>query len=209
MGDDELSDGCLQFLNTSVRTALDLPQCKECEPTLNLVKPRSMGGSKVQMVARPLLQPPADDMQPQENFMRKYYTDQAWLDKERIVHQTPPEAHQKNMQAWQQLFAEIEAAIDLDSASAPAQALTKRWLRLAETANGGNEAIRTGSIEAWKDRHNWPQDQQDKLLASFGLDPQDRTASMKRVETVTKFIGRTIGRKVQSNLRALYERDPS
>ena len=77
-------------------------------------------------------------MQPQENFMRKYYTDQAWLDKERIVHQTPPEARQKNMQAWQQLFAEIEAAIDLDPASASAQALTKRWLRLAETANGGN-----------------------------------------------------------------------
>jgi DNA-binding transcriptional MerR regulator len=76
------------------------------------------------------------DMQPQENFMRKYYTDQAWLDKECIVHQTPPEARQKNMQAWQQLFA--EAAIDLDPASAPAQALTKRWLQLAETANGGN-----------------------------------------------------------------------
>jgi len=29
----------------------------------------------------------AIDMQPQENFMRKYYTDQAWLDKERIVHE--------------------------------------------------------------------------------------------------------------------------
>jgi DNA-binding transcriptional MerR regulator len=37
------------------------------------------------------------DMQPQENFMRKYYTDQAWLDKERIVHETPLEVRQKHI----------------------------------------------------------------------------------------------------------------
>ncbi|MGO9085155.1 MAG: MerR family transcriptional regulator [Terriglobales bacterium] len=149
------------------------------------------------------------DMQPQENFMRRYYTDQAWLDKERIVRQTPPEVHQKNLQAWRQLFAEIEAATDLDPASAPAQALAKRWLQIGESANGGNEAVRAGVIEAWKDRHNWPQDQQDRLLASFGLDPQDRTASMQRAETVIRFIGRTIGHKVQTNLRALYGLDPA
>ena len=78
-----------------------------------------------------------------------------------------------------------------------------------ETANGGNEAVRAGSIEAWSDRDNWPQDQQDKLLASFGLDLHDRIASMRRVDTVTRFIGRTIGHKVQSNLRVLYGFDPS
>jgi len=108
----------------------------------------------------------AIDMQPQENFMRKYYTDQAWLDKERIVHETPLEVWQKNVKAWRQLFAEIEAAIDLDPASESAQALTKRWLQLAETAHGGNEAVRAGNIEAWNDRPNWPREQQDKLLAS-------------------------------------------
>ena len=149
------------------------------------------------------------DMQPQEDFMRKYYTDQAWLDRKRIVHQTPVEARKKNSQAWRQLFTEIEAAIDLDPASAPAQALAKRWLQIVETANGSNEAVRAGSIEAWKDRDNWPKDQQDKLLASFGLDLHDRTASMQRVDAVTKFIGRTIGHKVQSNLRSLYGLDPS
>jgi len=149
------------------------------------------------------------DMQPQENFMRKYYTDQAWLNRNRIVHQTPVEARKKNLQAWRQLFTEIEAAIDLDPASAPAQALAKRWLQIIETANGGNEAVRGGSIEAWNDRENWPQDQQDKLLASFGLDLHDRTASMQRVGAVTKFMGRTIGHKVQSSLRGLYGLDSS
>jgi DNA-binding transcriptional MerR regulator len=149
------------------------------------------------------------DMQPQENFMRKYYTDQAWIDRKRIADQTPVEARKNNLQAWRQLFTEIETAIDLDPASAPAQALAKRWLQIVETANGSNEAVRAGSIEAWNDRDNWPQDQQDKLLASFGLDLHDRTASMQRVDAVTKFMGRTIGHKVQSNLRALYGLDPS
>jgi len=149
------------------------------------------------------------DMQPQENFMRKYYTDQAWLDRKRIAEQTPVEARKNNLQAWRQLFAEIESATDLDPASEPAQALAKRWLQLVDTANGRNEAVKAGSTEAWKDRDNWPQDQQDKLLVSCGLDPNDRTASMQRVDAVTKFMGKTIGHKVQSNLLALYGLDRS
>ena len=154
----------------------------------------------------------AIDMQPQENSMRKYYTDQAWLDKERIVHETPLEVWQKSMKAWRQLFAEIEAAIDLDPASESAQALTKRWLQLAETAHGGNEAVRAGNIEAWNDRPNWPREQQDKLLASFGLDLDERAASMERFESVAKFLGRAISHKMRSHLpslRALYGLEPT
>jgi DNA-binding transcriptional MerR regulator len=150
------------------------------------------------------------DMQPQENFMRKYYTEQAWIERAQLREHwehTPAETREKFRQTWQQLFTEIEAAIDLDPASEAAQALAKRWLQSAEAANGGNEAIRAGSIEAWKDRHNWPRDQQDKLLAGFGLDPNDRTASMQRAETVIKFIDRAIGHKVQTNLRSLYGLD--
>jgi len=142
-------------------------------------------------------------MQPQENSMRKYYTDQAWLDRERIVQETPLEIRKKNFEAWRQLFAEIEAVIDVDPASESAQALTKRWLQLAETAHGGNEAVRAGNIEAWKDYENWPRDQQDRLLAGFGLDPQDRTASTGRFESVTKFIRRAIGHKMRSSLPSL------
>ena len=149
----------------------------------------------------------AIDMQTQENSMRKYYTDQAWLDKERIAHETPLETRQKNLKAMRQLFAEIEADIDLDPASEAAQALTKRWLQLAEFAHGGNEAVRAGNIEAWNDRPNWPPEQQDKLLAAYGLDLDDRTASLQRFETVTKFIGRAIGHKVQTSLRSLYGLD--
>ncbi len=154
----------------------------------------------------------AIDMQPQENFMRKYYTHQAWLDKERILREMPPEVWRKNMKVWRQLFAEIEAAVDLDPASESAQALTKRWLQLAETAHGGNEAVRAGNIEAWNDRPNWPREQQDRLLAGFGLDLHDRAAAMGRFESVAKFLGRAISHKMRSNLpnlRALYGLEPT
>jgi hypothetical protein len=147
------------------------------------------------------------DMQPQENFMRKYYTEQAWVEKTQLMDNMPAETRERNRQAWQHLFIEIEAAIDLDPASDAAQALTKRWLQLAESANGGNDGIRAGGIEAWKDRLNWPQAQQDALLADLGLEPHDRTASMLRLETVAKFIARAIGQKVQSSLRGLYGLD--
>jgi len=152
------------------------------------------------------------DMQPQEKSMRKYYTDQAWLDKERIARERPAEEFKKNVLALRKLFCEIEADIDLDPASERAQDLTKQWLQLAEYAHGGNEAVRAGNIQAWNDYQNWPPDEQDKLLAAFGLDPRDRTASMQRFESVTKFLGRAVGHKMRSNLpsiRTLYGLDAS
>jgi MerR family transcriptional regulator, thiopeptide resistance regulator len=150
------------------------------------------------------------DMQPQENSMRKYYTDQAWLDKERIERETPAEARQKHIRALRQVFAEIEAAIDLDPASEEAQALTKKWLQLAEKAHGGNEAVRAGNTQAWNDYQNWPTDQQDKLLVGLGLDLQNRTVSLQRFEAVTKFLGRAVGYKIRSSIpsvRTLYGLD--
>lgn len=150
------------------------------------------------------------DMQPQENSMRKYYTDQAWLDKERIARETPAEVRRKYVQAMRQVFAEIEADLDLDPATEKAQILTRRWLLLAETAHGGNEGVRAGNVQAWKDIPNWPQEQQDRLLTGFALELVDRTASMRRFEAVTAFIGRAVGHKIRSNMpsiRTLYGLD--
>jgi MerR family transcriptional regulator, thiopeptide resistance regulator len=152
------------------------------------------------------------DMQPQENFMRRYYTDQAWLDKERIARQTPVEERKKNMLALRKLFVEIEAEIDLDPASERAQDLTRQWLQLAEFAHGGDEAVRAGNIEAWKDYKNWPQDGQDRLLAAFDLDLNNRAASLQRFESVTKFLGRAVSHKIRSNIpsiRSLYGLEPA
>jgi DNA-binding transcriptional MerR regulator len=152
----------------------------------------------------------AIDMQPQENSMRKYYTEQAWLDKERLTQETPLEARKKNMEEFRQVFAEIEADIDLDPASEQAQTLTRRWLVLSQFAHGGNEAIRAGNIASWNDRPNWPPEQQDKLLTAFGLDLEKRAASLQRFEEVTKFLGRAIYHKMRTNMpsvRDLYGLD--
>jgi len=142
------------------------------------------------------------DMQPQENSMRKYYTEQAWLDRTQLRENwehAPAETREKFTQDWTQLFTEIEAAIDLDPASEAAQTLTKRWLQFVDRGSGGNDGVRAGSIEAYKDRLNWPPEQQDALLASFGLDPKDRVGSMQRLDRVNKFIGRAVGYKFQTN----------
>jgi len=152
------------------------------------------------------------DMQPQENFMRKYYTEQAWIDKERIARERPAEEFKKNVLALRKLFCEIETDIDLDPASERAQDLTRQWLQLAEYAHGGNEAVRAGNIQAWNDYRNWPQEQQDRLLAAFNLDLKDRSASLLRFEEVTKFLGRAVSHKIRSNIptiRTLYGLDPA
>jgi DNA-binding transcriptional MerR regulator len=152
------------------------------------------------------------DMQPQENFMRKYYTEQAWTERAQLREHwehAPQETRERWRQTSQQLFTEIEAALDLDPASEEAQALTKRWLQLVDRGSGGNDGVRAGSIEAFKDRRNWPPPQQEALLAGFGLDPNDRTESMQRLDRVNGFISRAIGHKVQTNLRSLYALDQS
>jgi DNA-binding transcriptional MerR regulator len=152
------------------------------------------------------------DMQPHENSMRKYYTEQAWTEQAQLREawdKAPADTREKWHKSCQQLFTEIEASLDLDPASEAAQALTKRWLQILESANGGNDEVRAGSLEAWKDRHNWPLDEQDRILTGVGLDPDDRAASMQRLDTVNDFIGRAIGHKVQSNLRSLYGLDRS
>jgi hypothetical protein len=143
-------------------------------------------------------------MQPQENFMRKYYAEQAWLDKARLTTETPAEVCEERSRSWKQLFAEVEAALDVDAASETVQALAQRWLFLADVATGGNDGIRDGGIRAWKDHENWPLAQQDALLGVYGLDLSERTASMHRVERVASFIGRAISHHVLSNWRTLY-----
>ncbi len=148
------------------------------------------------------------DMQPQENSMRKYYTEQAWTDRTKLRDQwvhAPADAREKWHRTCQQLFTDIEASLDLDPASDSAQALAKRWLQMLDSADGSSNELRAGSLEAWTDRHNWPPDEQDRILSGFGLDPGDRAASMQRLDSVSNFIGRAIGYKVQTNLRSLYK----
>jgi TipAS antibiotic-recognition domain len=136
------------------------------------------------------------EMQPEEEFLRKYYTEEAWARRSRVLEEMPADTRERHQEAWRQLFLEVESALDLDPASETAQLLTGRWVLLVEAATGGDSAMKAGAIQAWKDHRNWPPGAQDALLARYGLVAgSDREASMQRVEKAARFIGQAIGRK--------------
>jgi hypothetical protein len=143
------------------------------------------------------------EMQPEENFMRKYYTEEAWVRRSQLREEIPSETLERHRDAWRQLFLKVESALDLDPAGETAQLLAKQWVLLAEVISGGDSGMKAGAIKAWKDHRNWPLAEQDALFARWGLDASsDRDASMQRVEKVAKFIGQAIGRKYYGALEA-------
>jgi TipAS antibiotic-recognition domain len=142
------------------------------------------------------------EMQPEANYMRKYYTEEAWAQKRELREQTAPEILERYHQAWKKLFLEVEAALDVDPAGETGQSLARQWVLLAEVISAGDPGIKAGAIKAWKDHQNWPSAEQDALFACYGLDPSsDREISMRRVERVGKFIGQAIGRKYLETLK--------
>ena len=153
-------------------------------------------------------------MQPQEeDFMKKYYTDEAWARRTSIRTQASPQTLEDYRQKWRRLFLEVEAGLDLDPASEAAQLLARRWVLLAEAVSEGESDIKAGAIDAWKDHRNWPLAEQDALFAHYGVEASsDRNASMMRVEKVAKFIGQAIARKYYGSLDsirlALVEKSP-
>lgn len=136
------------------------------------------------------------EMQPQEDFMQKYYTEEAWAKRNQIRSQASAETKKEHQQSWATLFLEVEAALDLDTESDAVQRLAKRWMQLARSFSEGDPEVWAGATEAWKDREHWPSDRQDALLAAFGLDPHtDRSAAKARLERAVRFIGRAMVRR--------------
>jgi hypothetical protein len=142
-------------------------------------------------------------MQPEENFIRKYYSEEAWTRRSQILEGTSPEARERHREAWRRLFLQVESALDQEPASESAQTLTRQWVLLVEAGTGGDSEIKAAAIKAWKDHQNWPPEAQEALLVRYGLDGgSDREASMQRMEKVGKFIGQAIGRKYYGALEA-------
>jgi MerR family transcriptional regulator, thiopeptide resistance regulator len=135
------------------------------------------------------------EMRPEENYMRKYHSEEAWTRRKQIMQEMDPELRERFGALRKQLFLEIESALDLDPASEVAQSLAKRWILLSEMITGADPGVKAAAIEAWKDHRNWPPEAQDAMLDRYGLSVDNREESMRRVEKVAKFIGQAIGRK--------------
>ncbi len=101
------------------------------------------------------------------DVMRKYYSEEAWPDwQEYFAHWPPPE--------WQALYTEVNAAGDLDPASAEAQAFAERWLDLTRQRwKSSTSEGRLGYMKAWGDREHWPPVLQQRM-SQFNVDRASR-----------------------------------
>ncbi len=88
-------------------------------------------------------------MQSDAEAMRKYYSEDAWLKRQRHYEQWPPPN-------WQELCREVGAMLDEDPASVKAQALKARWTELVNQSVTGDPEVQAGALAAWNDRAHWP-----------------------------------------------------
>jgi len=96
------------------------------------------------------------EMQENEEFFKKYYSDEAWAKMSGRRQQWDPAQQEQVTQAWSELFREVEAALGEDPAGPKAQALAARWKKLVEGFTGGDPGISAGLGKVWADQANWP-----------------------------------------------------
>jgi DNA-binding transcriptional MerR regulator len=94
------------------------------------------------------------EMQDNPNWSEKYYTQEALAKlKQR---EWTPEMQAETTKKWNDLFRDVEAALDEDPASAKAQALATRWKALILDFTGGDSGITKGLNAVWKDPSGLP-----------------------------------------------------
>lgn len=101
------------------------------------------------------------EMQDNQEFFRKYYTDEAWAALEERRQAMGPELQkvaEEGTRKWMVLFNDITAGLGSDPASPSAQALVDRWDALIGEFSGGNPQIEQGVGKLWADRQHWPVD---------------------------------------------------
>jgi DNA-binding transcriptional MerR regulator len=96
------------------------------------------------------------EMQEKTEFMDKYYSEEAQAKLAGKRKEWNPELQAETTRAWNELFRDVEAALEEDPASEKAQALAARWRKLLEGFTGGDPEVSRGIGKAWADRANWP-----------------------------------------------------
>ena len=102
------------------------------------------------------------EMQNDTDWSEKYYSEgaKAKIEKRRAL--WSPELQEQVSRDWNELFADVEAAMADDPASPKAQALAERWRTLLAGFTGGDPEIQKGLNEMYGDQDNWPAEQRDK-----------------------------------------------
>ena len=97
-------------------------------------------------------------MESSMDWTKKYYSREAQAKVEERKKLWTPELQARVTQQWQELVAEIEAAIadGEDPAGSKAQALARRWSELVRGFTGGDPEIQKGVNKLYSDQANWP-----------------------------------------------------
>jgi DNA-binding transcriptional MerR regulator len=95
------------------------------------------------------------NMQQNNEWMKKYYTEEQLAD---LARRATPEVLERGQRDWQALIKDVEAAVSegVDPSSERAQALATRWADLIEQFTGGDPGIRENLKRLYADQANWP-----------------------------------------------------
>lgn len=99
------------------------------------------------------------EMQNSMDWSKKYYSAEAQAKVEERKKLWSPELQEKVSREWNQLFADVEAALGEDPAGPRAQELAARWRKLLEGFTGGDPEIQKGLNKMYADQANWPSQQ--------------------------------------------------
>jgi DNA-binding transcriptional MerR regulator len=97
---------------------------------------------------------------------------------------TPSQVPGKTTRDRLRLFADIEASLDGDPASAHARALVTRWEALMNRDAGGDAAATASMFQAWSRRREWPLGMRQWVAGLYG-------ATLERWERAADFIDAT------------------
>jgi DNA-binding transcriptional MerR regulator len=98
------------------------------------------------------------EMEASKDWMEKYQTEESRAKVEARKHLWSPELQERVSRQWNELIADVEAALGEDPAGEKAQALAARWKALVEEFTGGDRDIAASAGRVWADRENWPRD---------------------------------------------------
>lgn len=101
------------------------------------------------------------EMQDNPSWSEQYYSNEA-LEKLKKREWTP-EMQAETTKKWNDLFRDVEAALDEDPASAKAQALAARWGALIQSFTQGDPEISKGLNNVWKNPSGLPAETQANM----------------------------------------------
>lgn len=103
------------------------------------------------------------EMQENPKWTEQYYSEEALAKLKQKQKEWTPEMQAESTKKWNDLFRDVEAALDEDPAGAKAQALAARWGALINEFTQGDPEITKGLNNVWKNPSGLPAETQASM----------------------------------------------